>query len=1616
MEQQASDGGLQYVPQIAVQYIYLDFDGELTSYNGEILTIDHVEVKDSSLTEERINSIVSELNSRYAAQNVIFVTSRPESIEYSTIYIGKTEAFSPYGNFAGLAENIDHGNQIKNDNAFVMLDSTSSNESIISTISHETDHLLGTLDHGGEGLNAYAVNYDIANGMNVNNVPLQENDSMYLYSGGIANGTTVGFSGYLDVASGGTANNTVVEHLGSMHISTGGVANKIITDTGGNVVIFCSGSADDVTVNHGGYLYVSSGGSAQNIKETGGYVGIEEGAAVSFVSNTISGCFSGGSVSIHSQTSAVDVSLSATAKMTVFAGGVASNTYLRGNSYYQPFLNISSGGYAKETTVSNDAWLYVSHGGFVESTLVESGNMSVLSGGTASKITISGSPQSNGMLYVYGTAGEVYADSDASVQVQALGSASGVTICQSASLSICGKVSDANIQGYAVVSDLGVLDDSDISGHLRISAGGLAKNTENHGAIYIHSGGIAQNIRNHGVMHISSLDFYSIEEGGIAQNTVNYHEMHISGGGIATDTVLDANGINIGKVYISSGGRAQNVFFKYGEVYVYAAGLADNVTLNPLCGSLTVFSGGTANIAYSPWTYGDIESRWGAVVNYLERDYSVYYGNNSSGVISKSSALNDLTVLSGNQLLIYSDGSVKNTNILTGGDMRIFGGGTANNTTVNSGGEMFINSGGTANSTTINAYGKMSIGSGGIANDTVVSGYDAVMYISSGGVASNTVLSGVRGSMYISSGGSANSITIRNSGTNGRINVSTGGIVSNIFVESNSVLVLLGSARNVLVHGVANCETACNVIVESGGTVSGNIFSAIVKSGAFSYISGANETQLYGEMIVASNGSADNTVIERSGIMYIHSSGTAAKTTVLSGGTMHVSGTANETTVSSGGYIFFSGNSAASHQDLTLLKGGIIGGCFTYTEDKHWDSFSTTSYGKGIAEDNVFVASGHISISSGGIAHNMVIHSGGVMWVNNGCVADNTIIENGSIIVAAGGTACNTIVNGSGNLNIYEKGTASGTIINSGGKLNLLSSGSAVDTVICSGGTVTFSSGGILSNTVIESGGAIVLSNGGGASQTTISSGGALTLTRHGTVSGLTVHSGASVNVIDNGWIDIWGSDTLGYASFSDWGVLDVRSGGFVHDITIGSNGYLRVANGSASAVVLNSGGSATLYTGAVLQGKSTLGGMIVMSGTATATGANLDFAVNQRKTTDGYIVNNLSLVSGAPTYTITVSANQECGTYKLAQGAENFTGSISVGNGTVSYGNLSVNGNALKYNDLSYKLTLSGGNLHLSVDRAVVPVTDSPATDIKNRGFSQVVAWDKNRGTVGMIHNDGSSPAAWGGVWEWSGSDINLWRVAGAGHFKGSKVDYDGVLLYNGIGNTFAAWTDLNDPSYGYVDLCHVEGSFNTRAIADFDGNNYDDILIFDDKGSFGTVLDGTTYKDIWHVDNPASNPWKVLGAGSFGGAADKLIVENSSNGHLYLWQNNDSTFKTWNWSQIDIGYLGKDSKFMVSGDFNGDGTDDVVIQKSNGEMWCWDDGNSANLRWIGNLDKNFAVESVGDYNADGKEDILLREQSSGWGGLGFWGAGYAGNWTDMNVRIETDTRISGSKFAIIA
>ena len=142
---------------------------------------------------------------------------------------------------------------------------------------------------------------------------------------------------------------------------------------------------------------------------------------------------------------------------------------------------------------------------------------------------------------------------------------------------------------------------------------------------------------------------------------------------------------------------------------------------------------------------------------------------------------------------------------------------------------------------------------------------------------------------------------------------------------------------------------------------------------------------------------------------------------------------------------------------------------------------------------------------------------------------------------------------------------------------------------------------------------------------------------------------------------------------------------------------------------------------------------------------------------------------------------------------------------------------------------------------------------------------------------------------------------------------------------------------------------------MTDLDGDDYDDVLIYDEKGSFGVVLGAAEYHDIWHVEDPASNVIELVGAGSFGAldSMDSLLVRNTKDNSYFLWHNNDPTFGTWDWSQTYIGTLDEDWTVAAIGDFSGDGMDDIAMWRaSTGEIQIWENGQASNQRYAGTLD----------------------------------------------------------------
>ena len=86
-------------------------------------------------------------------------------------------------------------------------------------------------------------------------------------------------------------------------------------------------------------------------------------------------------------------------------------------------------------------------------------------------------------------------------------------------------------------------------------------------------------------------------------------------------------------------------------------------------------------------------------------------------------------------------------------------------------------------------------------------------------------------------------------------------------------------------------------------------------------------------------------------------------------------------------------------------------------------------------------------------------------------------------------------------------------------------------------------------------------------------------------------------------------------------------------------------------------------------------------------------------------------------------------------------------------------------------------------------------------------------------------------------------------------------------------------------------------------------------------------------------------------------------------------------------------------TGDFNGDGRDDILWRNDNGAVFTF--LSTANGGVINNGDNSFAamsnvwhVEAIGDYNGDGRDDILWRHDNGtiiDW--LGTGGGGFTDN-----------------------
>ena len=746
----------------------------------------------------------------------------------------------------------------------------------------------------------------------------------------------------------------------------------------------------------------------------------------------------------------------------------------------------------------------------------------------------------------------------------------------------------------------------------------------------------------------------------------------------------------------------------------------------------------------------------------------------------------------------------------------------------------------------------------------------------------------------------------------------------------NDIIVNAGMTHNVvsnmiaydtLVSGAVAWNTLQNVL-EGGSAVRTEVKVGKLHVFGGGYAESAVINGSAAEMYVSANGSAHITTIKNGGALYISAGGSATNLNIDKTGTMYID-------VNSDTYI-----TGTSHGKSIKVGDGVTSNITIY--GYHW-----------------------MEVASNWTAYDTLV-SGGAAW--------NTLQN-----VLEGGSAVRTEVK-VGELHVLSGGVTESALINgSAAEMYISAYGSADNTTVKNGGALYISAGGIATNLNIDKTGTMYID---------VNSDTYITGTSHG--KSIKVGDGVTSNITIYGyhWMEVasnWTAyDTL-VSGGAAWNTLqNVLEGGSAVRTEV-KVGELHVFSGATATDSIINGGLAQMYVSSAGVAENTTlknGGYVsiasgaVHKGTVTiAQGANftvvkggtVDFTVADRSTADGYLINDLSLIKDTPTYTVTVDDNQVSGTYKLAQGADSFTGTITIGDGSVNYGSITVNGADFVYNGVTYSLDQLGGDLTLTISGGAVPST-TVADDLDGNGLADVILRHTKQGFTGAWLTTGDkSVIKWGSL-----SDIkDDVELLGTGKLYGTGND--GQDIFFADGKSVGAWKVVDGKVTGYQYVMGVNSTTNVLGLGDFNGDGATDILLRStggDLGFFGT--DGTG----WEYLKGLGWEWDIAAVGDLNGDGldDTVLRHDAGFAGTFLTQA-DGTVK---WANLDT--LANAMSIVGTGDFNGDGVDDVLLQKADGWVGAWlvEDGSVDGF--MGICKNTNSIEQIADFNGDGIDDLRIR------------------------------------------
>ena len=343
----------------------------------------------------------------------------------------------------------------------------------------------------------------------------------------------------------------------------------------------------------------------------------------------------------------------------------------------------------------------------------------------------------------------------------------------------------------------------------------------------------------------------------------------------------------------------------------------------------------------------------------------------------------------------------------------------------------------------------------------------------------------------------------------------------------------------------------------------------------------------------------------------------------------------------------------------------------------------------------------------------------------------------------------------------------------------------------------------------------------------------------------------------------------------------------------------------------------------------------------------------------------------------------------------------------------IGISGNLLTYNGGSVEIdNLGPGRFairQIEGGGVEVRLQESAHNDFNGDGFSDLL-WRNDDGTVRewLGQMDGSFAGNIAHV------DVNPglgWHVAGTGDFDGDgRVD----ILWRNDSGTVQEWLGQPDGSFA-SNIDHVDVNpglgWHIQGTGDFNGDGRGDILWRNDQGTLREWLgqpDGSFAGNIAYVDLNPVLYWHVAGTGDFNGDGHDDILWRGDDGTIQEWLGLDNGGFADNASHVNVN-PGTNWHVEGTGDFNGDGRSDVLLRNDQGTLHEWlgqSDGSFVdNVNYV---DLNpilfWHVAQTGDFNGDGHDDILWRGDDGRveeW--LGQESGGFSDNSPSVNVNPGT-------------